>query len=82
MNLRIPGVSGGIAALPASHTVPALGYHLNSGGASLVFSGDTHIGDDFWRELNKIDNLRYLIMETAFSNSERQMASVSPGAFA
>lgn len=66
-----------ITALPASHTVPALGYHLDSGGASLVFSGDTHICDDFWRELNKIDNLRYLIMETAFSDREQQLAAAS-----
>ena len=66
-----------ITALPASHTVPAVGYHLDSGSASLVFSGDTHICDDFWRELNKIDNLRYLIMETAFSNSEQQLATLS-----
>lgn len=66
-----------ITALPASHTVPAVGYHLDSGSASLVFSGDTHICDDFWRELNRIDNLRYLIMETAFADSDLQLASVS-----
>src|SRR5689334_4593509 len=30
-----------ITALPAVHTVPAVGYHLDSGGASLVFTGDT-----------------------------------------
>ena len=66
-----------ITALPASHTVPAVGYHLDSGSASLVYSGDTHICDAFWRELNKIDNLRYLIMESAFSDSELQLATVS-----
>jgi ribonuclease BN (tRNA processing enzyme) len=66
-----------ITALPATHTVPAVGYHLDSGHASLVFTGDTTTNDDFWRELNKISGLRYLIIETAFSNSERQLAVIS-----
>ncbi len=66
-----------ITALPASHTVPAVGYHLDSGSASLVFSGDTHVCDDFWREVNGIDNLRYLIMETAFADADLQLAKAS-----
>ncbi|OGB23032.1 MAG: 3',5'-cyclic-nucleotide phosphodiesterase [Burkholderiales bacterium RIFCSPLOWO2_02_FULL_57_36] len=66
-----------ITALPATHTVPAVGYRLDNGRASLVFTGDTTTNDDFWRELNKITDLRYLIIETAFSNSDRQLAVVS-----
>ncbi|MDB5762619.1 MAG: beta-lactamase domain protein [Herminiimonas sp.] len=66
-----------ITALPAMHTVPAVGYHLDSGAASLVFTGDTTANDEFWNEVNKIDNLRYLIIETAFSNSEKQLAIIS-----
>jgi ribonuclease BN (tRNA processing enzyme) len=66
-----------ITALPARHTVPAVGYHLDSGQASLVFTGDTTTNDDLWKEVNKIRNLRYLIIETAFSNSERQLAVIS-----
>ena len=30
-----------ITPLPANHVVPAVGYHLDSGQASLVFTGDT-----------------------------------------
>lgn len=63
-----------ITPLPANHVVPAVGYQVNSGGASLVFSGDTTCCDDLWREVNRIDNLRYLIVETAFSNAERELA--------
>ncbi|HET7776845.1 MAG TPA: 3',5'-cyclic-nucleotide phosphodiesterase [Azospira sp.] len=66
-----------ITALPAEHTVPAVGYHLDSGRSSLAFSGDTTSNDLFWPEVNKIANLRYLIIETAFSNRERQLAIVS-----
>jgi len=63
--------------IPANHTVPAVGYHLDSGQASLVFSGDTGPCPELWRTVNKIRNLRYLIIETAFSNRERQLARVS-----
>jgi ribonuclease BN (tRNA processing enzyme) len=66
-----------ITALPATHTVPAVGYCLDGGDGSLAFTGDTTINDDFWREVNKISSLRYLIIETAFSNSERQLAVIS-----
>lgn len=66
-----------ITALPATHTVPAVGYCLDSGRASLVFTGDTTANDDFWQELNKLSNLRYLIIETAFSDCERKLAVLS-----
>jgi ribonuclease BN (tRNA processing enzyme) len=66
-----------ITALPANHTVPAVGYRLDSGQASLVFSGDTTVCDELWKAVNKIRNLRYLIVETAFSNREQQLAVAS-----
>jgi len=66
-----------IVPLPASHTVPACGYQLDSGKASLVFSGDTGPCPAFWAAVNKIANLHTVIIETAFSNSERRLAVVS-----
>jgi ribonuclease BN (tRNA processing enzyme) len=66
-----------ITAVPAEHTVPAVGYHLDSGTGSLVFTGDTTVNDTFWPVLNKIANLRYLIIETAFSNQGKRLAITS-----
>ncbi|MFT3847916.1 MAG: 3',5'-cyclic-nucleotide phosphodiesterase [Propionivibrio sp.] len=66
-----------IAAVPAVHTVPAVGYHLDSGAGSLVFTGDTASNDALWPLLNAVDNLRYLIIETAFSNEEEALAALS-----
>jgi ribonuclease BN (tRNA processing enzyme) len=63
-----------ITPLPANHVVPAVGFQLDSGDASLVFTGDTTTNDALWEEVNRIENLRYLIIETAFSNAERQLA--------
>jgi ribonuclease BN (tRNA processing enzyme) len=66
-----------ITAIPANHVVPAVGFHLDSGKASLVFSGDTTSCDALWNVVNKIKNLRYFIIETAFSNSEKDLAVIS-----
>jgi ribonuclease BN (tRNA processing enzyme) len=66
-----------ITALPAKHTVPAVAYQLDSGSASLVFSGDTTSCDELWEAVNGIANLRYLIIETAFSDKEKSLAVLS-----
>ena len=66
-----------ITPLPANHVVPAVGFQLDSGHASLVFTGDTTTCDPLWKAVNDIDNLKYLIIETAFSNEEIQLALVS-----
>lgn len=66
-----------ITAIPACHAVPAVGYHLDSGAASLVYSGDTTSNDAVWEVVNRIENLRYLIIETAFSDNEKELAILS-----
>jgi ribonuclease BN (tRNA processing enzyme) len=57
--------------------VPAVGFQLDSGAGSLVFTGDTGPNDALWKIVNDIGNLRYLIIETAFANKERHLAELS-----
>ncbi len=66
-----------ITVLPAIHTVPAVGYQLDSGKGSLVFTGDTGPNDGLWEVVNKIENLKFLIIETAFSDKERRLAELA-----
>ena len=79
IELGKPVVLGGrsITPIPARHTVPAVGYHLDSGAASLVFTGDTGPNDALWQVVNRIANLKFLIIETAFSNKEQKLAEIS-----
>jgi ribonuclease BN (tRNA processing enzyme) len=79
IQVGIPVILGGrvITALPANHVVPAVGYQIDSGSASLVFTGDTTTNDALWERVNAIDNLRYLIIETALSDRERELAIAS-----
>jgi len=66
-----------ITPLPANHTVPAVGFALETPRASLVYTGDTTANDALWPLVNAMPNLKYLIIETAFSNKERDIARVS-----
>lgn len=67
-----------ITPLPANHTVPAVGYQLDAGRGSLVFTGDTGPCPELWEYVNnKIHDLRYLIIECAFPDREKQLAVAS-----
>jgi len=80
VNVGVPVTLAGertITPTPANHVVPAVGYHLASGSGSLVFTGDTTTHDEIWKYINKINNLKYLIIESALSDAERELAVVS-----
>jgi ribonuclease BN (tRNA processing enzyme) len=64
-------------AIPANHTVPAVGYAVENQRSALIFSGDTTVNDGLWKVVNQTRNLKYLIIETAFSNKERDIAIAS-----
>ena len=64
-------------AIPANHTVPAVGYAVDNGRNALIFSGDTTTNDALWKVVNATPNLKYLIIETAFSNKEHDIATAS-----
>jgi ribonuclease BN (tRNA processing enzyme) len=66
-----------LTALPANHVVPAAGYRLDSGAASFVFTGDTTTNGALWPLVNAMTNLRYLVIETAFSNHDKELAIAS-----
>jgi ribonuclease BN (tRNA processing enzyme) len=66
-----------ITPVPASHVVPSNGFQIDSGSASIVFTGDTGPCPALWQAINRIDNLRMVIVESAFSNQERELARKS-----
>lgn len=62
-----------VEVLPAVHTVPACGYAVTAGSGCWVFTGDTERNPAFWRRINQM-NVSALVIETAFSNRERELA--------
>jgi len=65
-----------LEVLPAVHTVPAVGYAVTAGSGCWVFSGDIERNPAFWRRVNEL-NVAMLVIETAFSNRERDLAKRS-----
>lgn len=65
-----------IEVLPARHTVPAVGFAAMGKSGWWVFSGDTERNPAFWERINAMP-VSYLVIETAFSNRERDLAQRS-----
>jgi ribonuclease BN (tRNA processing enzyme) len=62
-----------VEVLPAVHTVPAVGYAVTAGSGCWVFTGDTERNPALWARVNQL-NVAMLVIETAFSNREKDLA--------
>ena len=66
-----------IEVLSAAHTVPAVGFAVDGGEAGAwVFTGDTGPNPALWQRLRGV-KVAHLVIETAFSDEERQLARIS-----
>ena len=63
-----------VTPLPALHTVPAVAYCLDSGRGKLVYTGDTAYSGELIAAINRLTDLRHLIIETAFSDGQHGLA--------
>ncbi len=61
-------------ALPARHSIPAVGYWLDADSGSLAFSGDSGDCPEFWEAVNGIGNLRYVMIETTMRDEDAATA--------
>jgi ribonuclease BN (tRNA processing enzyme) len=65
-----------IEVLPATHTVPAVGFAVKGDPGYWVFTGDTGPNPALWERLRTME-LAHLVIETAFSNEEHALAELS-----
>lgn len=65
-----------VEVLPAVHAVPAAGFAVRSARGCWIFSGDTERNPAFWKRVNQLD-VAMLVIETAFSDRERELAQRS-----
>ncbi len=67
-----------ITALPANHSVPAVGYLLEAETRDcLAFTGDTAACEELWQVLNRVKRLSYLIAETAFPDAQSRLVKAA-----
>jgi hypothetical protein len=72
MKLRVPGCSGGIVG---GHHTTAL--RVDDDILIDAGTGDTTSNDALWACLNRLSNLRHLLIETAFRDDEKAIAIAS-----
>jgi cAMP phosphodiesterase len=77
-----PGASiclGGLTVTPFEvlHTVPAVGYLIDSGEGVFAFSGDTYADDRVWDFLNRQPRLDRLMIEIAFPDEDAELGRIS-----
>jgi ribonuclease BN (tRNA processing enzyme) len=66
-----------VEVITALHTVPACGFAVDGGEAGFwVYTGDTGPNPSLWMRLRNM-KVAHLVIETAFSDEERQLAYIS-----
>ncbi len=64
-----------IEAIEVSHTVPAVGYRVESAeGAAFAYTGDSTGNDTFWQGLNAHSRLDYVFAECSFPDRHEALA--------
>jgi ribonuclease BN (tRNA processing enzyme) len=67
--LKVNGYT--VTPIEVDHTVPAVGYCLESGGKKLVYTGDTGPTEQIWQYASGADAL---IVEASFPNDQQSLA--------
>jgi ribonuclease BN (tRNA processing enzyme) len=70
-----------VEVLSAEHTVPAVGFAVLAANeparAAWVYTGDTGPNPALWQRLRALQGVDRLVIETAFSDEERNLARIS-----
>lgn len=66
-----------IEMITVNHTVPGVGYRIESKGKAFAFSGDTTNNENLWAVLNKHKNLDLFFVESAFANKDLELARIA-----
>ena len=66
-----------IEMFSVNHTIPGVGYRVESAGKSFAFSGDTTSNESLWSALNKHEGLDLLFIESAFANKDIELARLA-----
>ena len=76
---EVPVEIGGVrfTPIPVDHVVPTIGFLIESGGASVLWSSDTGPTRRLWEVANRTRNLQAVCIDTSFDDSLQEVADVS-----
>lgn len=64
-------------AVEVMHSVPSLGYTVKNSGGVFAVSGDTKTNQSLWPVLNACDDLKVLVIEVSFADSQEELATMA-----
>jgi cAMP phosphodiesterase len=76
---EVPTVVAGykVRAIMVSHTIECCAFVIETPTGAIAYSGDTGPTERLWEVLNKTKDLRAMLMEVSFPNSEQRLATIS-----
>jgi len=66
-----------VRAIPVCHPVESMGFIVRCPDGSFVYSGDTGPTEELWRAVNRLRNLKLLLVETKFPNELHVVADAA-----
>ncbi|HEY0880025.1 MAG TPA: 3',5'-cyclic-nucleotide phosphodiesterase [Archangium sp.] len=66
-----------VRSVLVSHPVESCGYVVSDGTSSMAISGDTGPTEQFWNVLNKVKDLKLVLVECSFPNALQSLADIS-----
>jgi ribonuclease BN (tRNA processing enzyme) len=66
-----------IRAIPVSHPVESVGFVVRCPNGTFVYTGDTGPTEELWQVVNRIKELRLLMIETKFPNELQVVADAA-----
>lgn len=66
-----------VRSVLVSHPVESCGYVVSDGTSSMAISGDTGPTEQFWKVLNKVKDLKLVLVECSFPNALQSLADIS-----
>src|SRR5262249_27605064 len=66
-----------VRAILVSHTIECCAFVIESPDGAIAYSGDTGPTKRMWEVLNEVPNLRAMLMEVSFPDSEQKVATLS-----
>ncbi len=66
-----------VKPIPVNHPIPSVGFIISDGKNSLLYSGDTGPTERLWKEADKLNNLKLVIIEVSFPNQMEEVAKLS-----
>lgn len=66
-----------VRAIMVTHTIECCAFVVEGKAGAIGYSGDTGPTDRMWKVLNETKNLKALLMEVSFPNTEQRLATVS-----